>query len=773
MSSKKKPKVQSKLMASMFNQGDHTGFDLINHAIRMGTMGTVNEVLRKGNDILLQLNNANTALLGKAGPPGGQPPSSSAQNAMTTTSQQQQAVLTSLGKFSADKISSNAFQFPWKLHDMLDNARADGVEDIVSWSRNGRSFRVHKPPKFVDIVMGSYFKQTKYKSFQRQLNLYGFIRINEGPMKGGYKHKFFVRGQRALCQLISRSSASEALPERYDAHTDQGQIPVHNSKKMHVQVREPSLLGRERDLTQDTRDSIYQSVTGTSRASSATENFNASDGIVTQEKPKDYRLLVQKEFQFPWKVHEMLDRSVLDGFEQIVSWQPPDESCFKVHDTDGFVRNVMPLFFKQTKYKSFQRQLNLYGFTRVDEGPNKGSYFHKLFVKGRKDLLKGLIRQKIKSDKPVHLSQSGSAYEGVPRGLHLSPRTGRSVSIDSGIPAILAAVELSERPASDQEKNDESDSAEYDPSSNTEVPVSADGLSWRQNPSESFSDWTIEVVQTETQEKERFHVHRRVLAVGPKRSEYFARIFKKKNTSNKSVLNLGKLEYSVFPMMLDYMYAGVNLHLNTTRAYALYSLAENVEVSSILQSVTEFYEKIMTKDNIIHFITLGRGFCDKTLLEAAIGKCAEELRSIDQTVSAKLEPAILLRILQKLKTLPRNYKCSSSHLSELVAECVRSNIYSLTHESLRLLTEKDLLPHIEAVAAVKILAAENKLCRRGDVPKFENTSLHERCVSSITTQWKELRKIIADDPLLSGEVKAISSAVLCEILMRTTMPSES
>ena len=56
----------------------------------------------------------------------------------------------------------------------------------------------------------------------------------------------------------------------------------------------------------------------------------------------------------------------------------------------------MPLYFKQTKFKSFQRQLNLWGFARIKEGVDKGAVFHRFFVRGRPDLCYRMIRMKIK-----------------------------------------------------------------------------------------------------------------------------------------------------------------------------------------------------------------------------------------------------------------------------------------------------------------------------------------------------------------------------------------
>lgn len=94
--------------------------------------------------------------------------------------------------------------FPWKLHEMLDDIAKGDDDSIVCWQPHGRAFMVHKPKEFVSQIMAKYFNQTKYASFQRQLNLYGFSRLSHGLDKGAYYHKCFVRGQRKLCRGMVR-----------------------------------------------------------------------------------------------------------------------------------------------------------------------------------------------------------------------------------------------------------------------------------------------------------------------------------------------------------------------------------------------------------------------------------------------------------------------------------------------------------------------------------------------------------------------------------------
>lgn len=61
--------------------------------------------------------------------------------------------------------------------------------DIVSFYSHGRAFGVHDMERFIEEVMPKYFKQSKWNSFARQLNLYGFMRLASGPDSGGYYHE--------------------------------------------------------------------------------------------------------------------------------------------------------------------------------------------------------------------------------------------------------------------------------------------------------------------------------------------------------------------------------------------------------------------------------------------------------------------------------------------------------------------------------------------------------------------------------------------------------
>jgi hypothetical protein len=110
---------------------------------------------------------------------------------------------------------------------------------------------------------------------------------------------------------------------------------------------------------------------------------------------------------FPIRLHELLDQIEADGFGHIISWQPHGR-CFVVHEPKVFVEGVMPIYFNQSKFASFQRQLNLYGFTRLTKGADRGGYYHELFLRGKVSLAHKIQRLKVKGTGVRARSSPGS-----------------------------------------------------------------------------------------------------------------------------------------------------------------------------------------------------------------------------------------------------------------------------------------------------------------------------------------------------------------------------
>lgn len=87
---------------------------------------------------------------------------------------------------------------------------------------------------------------------------------------------------------------------------------------------------------------------------------------------------------FPFRLYTILEDSSSDEEEcSVISWMP-DGKNFKIHDLEAFKLRILPKYLpKQSKYKSFKRQLQYYGFT--NHGSNM--YGHPSFMRDEKSLL--------------------------------------------------------------------------------------------------------------------------------------------------------------------------------------------------------------------------------------------------------------------------------------------------------------------------------------------------------------------------------------------------
>ncbi|KAL7577866.1 hypothetical protein ACA910_010610 [Epithemia clementina (nom. ined.)] len=105
-----------------------------------------------------------------------------------------------------DPLSLVKLSFPEKIHYMLKTVSDDN--SVVSYVDNGAAFLIHKPRVFESEIMPLYFSSNRLSSFQRQLNIYGFQRIDKGPWHGAYRHSWFVKDQPELLKKIKRYSSS-------------------------------------------------------------------------------------------------------------------------------------------------------------------------------------------------------------------------------------------------------------------------------------------------------------------------------------------------------------------------------------------------------------------------------------------------------------------------------------------------------------------------------------------------------------------------------------
>jgi hypothetical protein len=99
----------------------------------------------------------------------------------------------------------------------------------------------------------------------------------------------------------------------------------------------------------------------------------------------------------------MLHYAEKNGLEDIVSWLPGGKG-FGIHNHELFCSKVLKATFNHSNFKSFEKQLNNWNFTKESTVAGGKAYSNPNFMRGRKSLCQNMTSKSTRTKKPITTS---------------------------------------------------------------------------------------------------------------------------------------------------------------------------------------------------------------------------------------------------------------------------------------------------------------------------------------------------------------------------------
>ncbi|KAK4434053.1 Heat stress transcription factor A-6b [Sesamum alatum] len=165
-----------------------------------------------------------------------------------------------------------------KTYDLVEDPTTN---EIVSWSRGNNSFIVWDPQTFAINLLPRYFKHNNFSSFVRQLNTYGFRKVDAD--KWEFANEGFLRGQRHLLKSIRRRknpSTSNSNQANLDSCVEVGRFGLDAEidrlrRDKNVLMVELVKLRQQQQNTKSYLKALEQRIKGTELKQQQTMSFLA------------------------------------------------------------------------------------------------------------------------------------------------------------------------------------------------------------------------------------------------------------------------------------------------------------------------------------------------------------------------------------------------------------------------------------------------------------------------------------------------------------------
>ena len=256
--------------------------------------------------------------------------------------------------------------------------------------------------------------------------------------------------------------------------------------------------------------------------------------------------------------------------------------------------------------------------------------------------------------------------------------------------------------------------------------VEAAPLSWRQDKTQSFSDWTI-VVKHDGGDDKTFHVHKNVLAAGLRPSSYFARCFQSsmaEAASSTTTLTLQQSSAEAFPIYLDFAYTGT-LNATSESACALLHVADYLGCRALLEATAAFSAADLTWKTSAIYLREASLYRLEEPEAAAFKLCAVTFTYIDDSLF-ELPPELFLRVVRAWQ-LPLSVRAVSACVAKY---CRGPHADAVNAELLAALTKNiTAVDPTEAYALLELAVQHKPTVSKGP-------TLAARCIAACTENWQ-------------------------------------